>query len=55
MKAKRDDAQLKPWDAKRVEREERKRPLQPCVNCGTPSRNRWCSTGCFEAEDGPHE
>lgn len=30
----------------------RRDELQPCVNCGTRSRNRWCSTACFVAEDG---
>lgn len=29
------------------------RKLQPCVACGTMSENRWCSTSCFVAEDGP--
>lgn len=27
--------------------------LQPCVACGRPSVNRWCSESCFVAEDGP--
>lgn len=27
--------------------------LQPCVVCGELSANRWCSTSCHVAEDGP--
>lgn len=28
-------------------------PPQTCVWCGEPSsRGRWCSTACFEQEDG---
>lgn len=39
--------------ARRRELREKRGGLQPCVNCGTLSRNRWCSTSCMAAEDGP--
>jgi hypothetical protein len=29
------------------------RPFQPCVSCGTRTRNRWCSLSCMYSEDGP--
>lgn len=29
--------------------------LQPCVNCGELSENRWCSNSCFIQEDGYDE